>query len=150
MEPKILDFAKESLYIETEGNSFLGSANGNYRFHPNISFRFGASWLIFAFGFSIMLNLLTGKETSHHLEFGTGIVPVIDGFDGEKFASFEALTIGYRYQPQKSGFLFRVSFTPLFNFPDKGDTQPWGGISIGMLLNELISKIYKLKNGGKQ
>lgn len=125
------DFAQMAWYIEAFGNSVIGSVNIDYRFHPNLSFRAGGSWMIFGFGFPIMLNFLTGRETSHHLEFGAGIVPVIGGFDGEKLAFFETLTLGYRYQPKKGGLVFRVSFTPLINFPDKGETRPWAGISMG-------------------
>lgn len=95
------DFPQIAWYIEALGNSVIGSVNIDYRFHPNLSFRVGGSWMIFGFGFPIMLNFLIGKETSHHLEFGAGIVPVIGGFDGEKLAFFETLTLGYRYQPKK-------------------------------------------------
>jgi len=37
-------------------------------------------------------------------------------------------TIGYRYQQNDGGFLFRIGFTPLFG---SGGFQPWGGLSLG-------------------
>lgn len=129
---KTPDFSTLAWYIEALGNAVIGSVNLDYRFHPNLSFRLGASWMIFGFGFPVMLNFLTdGKEVSHHLEIGAGAVPVIGGINGSKLVHYETLTLGYRYQPKKGGFLFRVSFTPLLNFPDKGENKMWGGISIG-------------------
>ncbi len=125
------DFAKEAWYIEVFGNTFVGSVNIDYRFHPNFNLRFGASYMIFGFGFPIMLNFITGKESPHHLELGAGIVSFIGGSGEITFGTFQTLTFGYRYQPKKGGVVFRISFTPLFNFPDKGEVWPWAGISIG-------------------
>ncbi len=106
------DFSTLAWYIKALGNAFIGSVNLDYRFHPNLSFRLGASWMIFGFGFPFMLNFLTGgKEASHHLEFGSGVVPVVGGINGSKLVYYETLTLGYRYQPRKGGLLFRVSFT---------------------------------------
>ncbi len=45
-------------------------------------------------------------------------------------AILPTMTIGYRYQPVKSGFMFRVGFTP-FIANDLGSITPYGGISLG-------------------
>lgn len=39
-----------------------------------------------------------------------------------------AATIGYRFQPESRGVLFRAGFTPLFS--NKG-ILPWGGLTFG-------------------
>jgi hypothetical protein len=41
-------------------------------------------------------------------------------------------TIGYRSQPKEGGFLFRIGFTPLFDFSDF--ILPWIGLSVGTTL----------------
>ena len=144
-------YCRSAIYVEGLGQGVLYSANYDYRLTPNISLRAGfTSWsvpfpIIFAVGelkftgFPIMVNLLTGKETSH-FELGIGVVPGILSFQGkEVFFGTEVngepitillgtATIGYRAQPRDGGFVFRIGLTPLFTFKGAGMT---GGLSLG-------------------
>ncbi len=79
----------------------------------------------------IALNYLSGKNGRHFLELGAGVTPVYynGGSRRSIFAhTFGHINIGYRFQPRNSGFLFRLSATPMFS-----DHQfiPFGGISFG-------------------
>jgi hypothetical protein len=79
-------------------------------------------------GFPIMVNLLTGEETSH-FELGIGVVPGTFSLDFlEGSGVLGTATIGYRAQPRDGGFVFRIGLTPLFTL--KG-SQITGGLSLG-------------------
>lgn len=73
------------------------------------------------------VNFYYGK-TNHHLETGFGM-PI--ALDDEKFGlkgNIYVLRFGYRYQPKKSGFLFRASLNPTWI---EIIPQLRGGLSIG-------------------
>ncbi len=73
----------------------------------------------------VELNFLAGKKGSHYFEAGAGITfvslseKIIFGqgaTDNTRFKNtFEHFSIGYRFQPPKGGFLFKIALTPLFN-----------------------------------
>ena len=75
--------------------------------------------------FPIELNYITGKQGPNYFETGAGItfVSLSDKITPEQGATsstrfshtFAHVTVGYRFQPLQSGFLFRVALTPLFN-----------------------------------
>jgi hypothetical protein len=72
-------------------------------------------------------NLLIGSD-GHHAELGLNYVKVwIDDDD----ARFLNPTMGYRYQPDSGGFLFRATMTPLIRTNDTDDVLPWAGVSFG-------------------
>jgi hypothetical protein len=146
-------FKSGSVYLELGGQGIGLSANADYRFHPNLTFRAGLSYLIFGYGMPLSLNYITGKNSSHHLELGSGITYIeiasfsLFGYSTEPVRSvIPTATLGYRYQPQNGGFVFRISFTPLFLIVkeesinrERGTVEshhrikinPWGGISLG-------------------
>ena len=80
----------------------------------------------------IGLNYLIGKDQKNYFELGAGATFVSvsnKAVDGEFGSTFGHLSIGYRYQPAKGGFLFRAAITPVFG---KGFFIPYyAGISFG-------------------
>lgn len=79
------------------------------------------------------LNYLLSKDKKNYFELGSGISFMSASeeiFDNDtKSSSFGYLQFGYRYQPEKGGFLFRASITPVFG---KGFFFPYyAGISFG-------------------
>lgn len=141
-----------SLYLELGGEGIGLSLNADYRIHPNFSFRMGASTFLFGYSIPFTLSLLTPANPSHHFELGLGAafgeVAGIFGGEREPVVYFPAI-LGYRYQPEGGGFLFRFSFTPLFvlveqiiPLPSEGEGVrlenkrfivpfPFAGISLG-------------------
>lgn len=79
--------------------------------------------------------LLFGPEK--FLELGLGVTiqpPSTQGYapyiPDNTEAILPTMTIGYRYHPIESGFMFRVGFTP-FIAPNLSEISPYGGISVG-------------------
>ena len=121
-----------SIYVELGGNSVLYSLNYDYTFSLSKSCKLaigsGFEYLILGsykdsdtpqdkpFLFvTPAVNFLLGKK-SHHLEVGISAI----------YFSMPSARIGYRYQPAKGGFLFRVGYTPMLMGP-----LHWCGISFG-------------------
>jgi len=137
-------FVKNSMYFELFGNGGLYSINYDRLFSENFGGRIGFSHISnLEFIFSsvdnitiipITLNYLTSSD--HKFELGAGIAVVnisggeIFGFKADKGASgvVGTGTIGYRYQPDSGGFLFRIGLTPFFA---QDGFQISGGISLG-------------------
>ena len=132
-----------SLYFEFFGSTGLYSINYDRLFSENFGARIGfmyfaADWFIFfsdveMFLIPITLNYLAG-ESNFKFEAGAGPVIVFGsmGLFGSKPISGSGVgwigTIGYRYQQQDGGFLFRIGFTPAL----LGDEfHPSGGLSLG-------------------
>jgi hypothetical protein len=95
-----------------------------------VNVRFGAS--------PVMVNYFIGKG-DHKIEIGGGITLFVISAqsseissNGLKFKagvlSFLTGTIGWRYQPKGGGLVFKVAFTPFYNF---SKVLPFGGISVG-------------------
>jgi len=148
--------AKNAIYIEGLGNGIFYSLNYERSIQSNISIRSGLSYFVL-FGEAehkstgekeevfaeivtspIMLNYFIGKG-NHKVEIGGGMVLFsLRGQSSEvssngikfKVGVFSLLTgtLGWRYQPRGGGLVFKVAFTPIFNF---GDFLPFGGIGIG-------------------
>ncbi len=92
------------------------------------------------------VSALYGKS-NHHLELGMGVTSYLTrslAFDSETLENidkvvFDAalpLRIGYRFQKPEGGFLFRLGYTPIINFPNGGGggwvfDPYWAGISFG-------------------
>ncbi len=66
-------FKRQVVYVELGGQGIGLSINADYRFHPNLTFRAGLSYLIFGYGIPLSLNYITGKNFAHHLELGARI-----------------------------------------------------------------------------
>ena len=92
--------AKSSIYGQLGGIGFTISLNYEYFISDDMPLRIGLGLP------SIPINLskLVG-ESRHKLEFGGGII-LPDMISG---------VVGYRYQPEISGPIFRLSFTPLIS-----------------------------------
>jgi hypothetical protein len=136
--------AYNAFYIEGLGPGGFYSLNYDRLLGENVAVRIGASYYFVEalsakahfVHFPLVLSGLIGAP-DHKFEFGIGIVPVyasgaVGGSTykvyGDGFAAVGTGVLGYRYQPEDGGFMFRVGFTPLFN--DKA-FLPWGGLSLG-------------------
>ncbi|MBK7103830.1 MAG: hypothetical protein IPH62_00900 [Ignavibacteriae bacterium] len=81
----------------------------------------------------ISYNYLFDITNTSKIDFGAGLVlkfvgQRIEGVEKEKFAINPYGIIGYRYQPENEGILFRISFIPIL---DLNKLVPWIGVSIG-------------------
>jgi hypothetical protein len=144
------EWAHNCLYVETFGQGILYSLNYEYMFKPNLSGRIGftaweSTYFIFTtistlqfIGGPVMVNYFIGND-ENHLELGLGVLTgnantngddliFGDRINGNQWITVGTFTLGYRYQPKKGGFIFKVGLTPLFNTSDfKWNT----GMSIG-------------------
>lgn len=90
----------------------------------------------------VTFSYLTGARASG-LELGAGATMLWDTSTTESFGPLEfevestrrllaTAIVGYRYQPEEQGVLFRVGFTPFLGVRN-GTLQalPWGGVSLG-------------------
>ena len=129
---------RNSIYLELMGLGGLYSLNYDLRVTPKISLRAGISvWgfkeldlLFFQMddfkfrSFPIMVNYLLGIRSSR-LELGLGIMPTYISTGGASFfyllntdeptkvTIFPIVgTIGYRYQPEEGGLMFRAGLNP--------------------------------------
>jgi hypothetical protein len=85
----------------------------------------GGSWV----STPVSLSLLAGPG-NHKLELGLGYNPFfIDTWASHLICPI----IGYQYQHQPKGLLFRLTFTPLIFAGNTDGFLPWGGASIGWL-----------------
>lgn len=149
--PASSKLARNSAFIEIGGPGILYSANYERFVLPRFGVRLGVS----LFGLrerstGDALGVFTVPVTaqylffpgSHHLELGLGVVAGVlwSGLNGARptppFGLVAATaTVGYRYQPPRSGFLLRVAFTPLYageRFSPLGlPVTPWGSVSVG-------------------
>jgi hypothetical protein len=121
------DQSRFSLYGELAGLGGLYSLNADYKINNDFALRAGfTSWSFnFIFikanitGFPVGVNYLFGRR--HYGEVGlSSLLMVIDGefdfiiqgtFENE-FSTFSFANIGYRYQPEDGGFLFRATIYP--------------------------------------
>ena len=145
------DTCRNAIYAEVFGPGLLYSINYDYLITPHMSLRAGVSrWSFPAIfflingsidftGFPVTLNYLAGEGNSH-LELGAGVVPMFLSLDGRQIffgesvrgkatAVLGTVTVGYRYQPIDGGLVFRIGFTPVFNFEK---IFPTGGLSMGV------------------
>jgi hypothetical protein len=148
-----VSLSHNALYIELAGPGLLYSLNYEYRFSQKFSVRAGLSmWSIDSLdllilqiknfkyrSFPLMINYMTGKRSSH-FELGLGIMPLFVQGDFTVFYFLDAGetsktnhllgigTIGYRYQRNEGGFIFRAGATPVFSSSGGAFTF---GISLG-------------------
>jgi hypothetical protein len=132
--------AAKSIYAELGGPG-LASINFDTRFgrsESGIGGRVGiggfstdgSTLLLFPIG----LNYLIGGDSKNYFEVGAGATIVTasaDFTDNDKpwTGTFGHLSIGYRLQPQTSGFTFRAAIVPIFGH---GVFWPyWAGVSFG-------------------
>lgn len=132
-----------SFYLELVGMGRLYSVNYDRLFTENFGARIGFMYFAadqFAFFNDVeilliptTLNFLVGTG-KHKFELGAGPVFISgsSGFFGSDPVSGSGVgwtgTIGYRYQKDEGGFMWRIGFTPLLA---GGKFFPSGGISLG-------------------
>ncbi len=127
-----------SVFVELGGNSLIYSLNYDYSFATSEKLIFNAGLGVSYFNLSIntfpeqdmkdrlhipiftpQINFLSGKE-KHYLEYGLFYSLPMNNL---------GVRAGYRYQPNKGGFLFRAGFTPMMF--GGGLPVPWLGLSFG-------------------
>ena len=128
-----------SLYLEVGGSGAFYSINYDRLIGSHFGARVGFSYFadlilpgFSAYLYPVSLNCFIG-EGSSKLELGVGMTFIRGeirwfGDDATGNAIFPNLNIGYRYQSEDGGFLFRIGFTPLIT---RHYFQPWGGLSAG-------------------
>lgn len=134
--------AGQALYVEAGGPGLI-SFNYDTRFSPRNDgwgMRVGlGGFYVGGDGFMLVpvtFTQLLGNDGSNFFEYGAGatFVPFSSDRGNTPFGTTTGhLNFGYRYQPVKSGFVFRASINPVF-----GRDFFWpfyGGISIGYKLN---------------
>ena len=132
----------ESAFLEIGGPGLAISGNYDARFAKQRNgwgYRVGAGYFgsggNTVFTVPLQVNYLYG-EHSHLLELGAGTTFLSSRGDNkgktwefDKITGFiGTVTIGYRYQPAKSGLNYRIAFVPIIY--DQG-ILPIGGISVG-------------------
>lgn len=135
-----------AIFLEIGGSGGLGSINiekGIFQKNNiDITGRFGFSLAPIdnnngmGFVFPILAHGLIGNQ-QHKAEFGLGqgLTVTTKGH----FFLLTTPTLGYRYFSKKSGWFYRLSYTPLISYILDFQYQNWAGISIG----------YSFKNKGK-
>lgn len=112
--------ARNLMYIELFGNAlYFGSINYERMLAPRLSARVGVSPVG---AFPVMANYLAGRG-DHRLEAGIGLLA-----GASEVNTLGTATLGYRYQPQVQGMVFRAGWTPLLG---RGEIGFWFGVSAG-------------------
>jgi len=127
-----------SIYLEIAGNNYYYSINYEkiifQNFSPRIGFSIvphGESSHTYSNSISIKINLLMMIDYSfylfnnHAIEFGIGYADILD-----RDRIYATLTIGYKFIPENSKMIYKISFTPIFN-KSIVRNQLWAGLSIG-------------------
>lgn len=112
------DSAQNVVYVEAFGTAlFFGSVNYERMLSPEFSARIGVSPIA---AFPVMANYLPGIG-AHRAEVGLGLLV------GPSSAMGTGI-LGYRYQPENGGLVFRASLIPSLRSPD----LLWAGVSFGV------------------
>lgn len=128
-------FCRDAVYIELAGAGGLYSLNFDYRITREAGFRVGlTSWSDLT-GLPVTANYLINWH-AHHIEIGIGGIVGLATLGGQSFVSggqstpqvIGTGTIGYRYQPDDGGFVFRIDYTP---FLQPKLFYSWAGVSFG-------------------
>ncbi len=134
--------AKNAFYVELGGNGIFYSLNYDRLVTPNVAARAGVMLFraednesngVGVVVAPVVVSYLFGEGNSH-FEAGLGLglaTASIDHVDfGEEFDQtvYGTGVLGYRYQPETGGVVFRAGLTPVFNAEN---FAPWIGLSIG-------------------
>lgn len=120
-----------NLYLEIGGDAFVGSINVEKLLDRNTYLRAGAT------GWKRPARNESGYELKSTFLFGAGYLFKLKGnsrieagltVSRRNSATVFTVPVGYRYQPEKSGFIFRLTFVP---FVSQEGLLPWIGISLG-------------------
>ena len=130
---KAQDISRHSAFFELGGNAIIFSLN--YDYIPIVlnyfktAITFGGSPV----GITPQINFLFGGSLSAEIGFGytIDIKPYFSTQYGQPY-NYESYRIGFRYQPNHRGILFRLAFTPIRIARTRYDYPvPWFGISLG-------------------
>lgn|GEM_PF-2519059 len=123
-----------SIHGEATAFRFTHKTDGFGLYH---SLRFSIGYSLDGFFLPIAAKFIL-FESDHHLETGIGLTfPIRDrgGADGYPAAAAMGIFIlGYRYEPQAGGFLFRVNYTPVIDTKTGEINSFFYGLSIGIAL----------------
>ena len=149
--PKIatINSNRNAIYFELGGNALNSSLNYEYFIKPDLPIRLGLGYISneqsedFGDKFSeeqelslipLTLSKLMGGS-KHKLELGAGAIYGYfhrkTNLKTEKNSLLIAGVLGYRYQPSKRGFLFKLSYTPSLALSNDGLPPTLVGISCG-------------------
>ena len=149
--PKIatINSNRNAIYFELGGNALNSSLNYEYFIKPDLPIRLGLGYISneqsedFGDKFSeeqelslipLTLSKLMGGS-KHKLELGAGAIYGYfhrkTNLKTEKNSFLITGVLGYRYQPSKRGFLFKLSYTPGLALSNDGLPPTLVGISCG-------------------
>jgi hypothetical protein len=142
-----LSIKKNSIYIEILGVGGYGSVNFEREILKIKKIKIGTRLGITTYNLTdfttkfnpdliipISINAQYGNK--HNLEISLGqVISIIvetnpNTYTPERTTNIHPnLTVGYRYQKTKGGFIFRINYSPIIEFYQ--DYKHWGGISFG-------------------
>jgi hypothetical protein len=148
---------QHSAYIELAGSAGIWSLNydlvalniNNFKVGARLGFGFmteGYPGTTLDVHVPLTVNFMYAFKEKHHIELGVGtqiasyeIRSVKTATDAGFVRKTEALgnmTLGYRFQNPKGGFMFRVFYSPFF-YQDGiyFRYEHWGGVSLGYAFN---------------
>lgn len=119
-ERKILKHKKINLAVRG-GISFYGMRDFTNTVNPDLIFPFSFNS---TYGNTHKLELSAGKTISNFVH------PDITTWKPKRVTDLHShFNIGYRYQKDKGGFIFRIGYTPIVEF--NRTLRHWGGASVG-------------------
>lgn len=135
---------RNAAYFELAGNAIAPSINYERWFTDRWYGRVGVTVIVSSdtdghddvtWAIPIMVGGFNNPAGNHHFESAGGLL-LVTGDSQELFDDDEeeisnvagTLTIGYRYQKPRGGFVFRAGLTPVF---DTSGILPWAGVSFG-------------------
>lgn len=142
-----IEIARNNIYLEAAGFGGYGSLNYERLVYLKKHFIFTIKYGLSTYNvydyenkfnpdiiIPVTLNGFYGQN--HKIEFGFGetfsniIHSDIDDFSKQRMTNFHTiLSIGYRYQKNIGGVVFRCTYTPIIEF--NRYYRHWAGISIG-------------------
>ena len=138
--------ARNALYVELLGAGLLYSINYDRHLIGRMHARVGYATFGSGFGSGdsnlhlVPVQLMFVSDAQDALEIGAGVTMIVDrgrnairphdsSAPSSNLKAMASFSVGYRYQPIESGFLFRIGFTPFIGYD--GRFLPFGGISFG-------------------
>ena len=148
-EISVINSNRNAVYFELGGNALNSSLNYEYFIKHDLPIRLGLGYISneqsenFGDKFSegqelslipLTLSKLMGSK-KHKLELGAGVTygyfHLKTDLETEKNGFLVTGVLGYRYQPSKNGFLFRLSYTPGITLSNDSVPPTSAGISCG-------------------
>lgn len=134
-QTQVAESASQSIYLEALGSGVLYSINYERMFTKAVGGRLGVTYFTADetyFLLPLTINYLSGVS-EHKFEINAGATVILDsGVIGDLrnggAGVVGTLFCGYRYQPVKDGFLFRIGLSPIFT---NNGFLPWAGLSLG-------------------